>query len=253
MFDISLENKLAWVTGSSRGIGKQVALFLAKAGADVVVSYKNSESEANEVAATIRNDYGRKAYIVQLDTASFESCSSAYNKIVEESSSSVDILVNCAGITRDNLFLMTELKDWEDIISTNLLGYVHTTKLVLQEMMFKRWGRIVNISSVAATKGGRGQANYAATKGAVEAMSRSLAVEVARQGVRVNCIAPGVIDTSMSEEVRSLAKDEILKRQLIKRFGRPEEIAAWVLMLCSDWGDFLTGTTIHIDGGLKMG
>ncbi len=252
MFELNLEGHLAWITGSSRGIGSQIVLACAKAGADVVICYNKSKTEAEQIANSVETEYKRKALLVELDTTQEESCSSAYERIQSSFNRSPDILVNCAGITRDNLFLMTPSSDWEDILKVNLMGYVNTTRLVLQDMAYNRWGRVINISSVAATKGGRGQANYAASKGAVEAMSRSLACEVAKQGIRVNCIAPGVVDTKMSKEVRSLASDEILKRQLVKRFATCEEIAAWVVMLCSDYGDFVTGTTIHIDGGLKM-
>ena len=252
MFEINLEGHLAWVTGSSRGIGRQVVLSCAKAGADVVICYNKSRTSAEEIARSVESEYKRHALILELDTTSEKSCQAAYELIQSTFNRSPDILVNCAGITRDNLFLMTPSKDWEDVLNVNLMGYVNTTKLVLQDMAYNRWGRVINISSVAATKGGRGQANYAASKGAVEAMSRTVACEVAKQGIRVNCIAPGVIDTKMSQEVRTLASDEILKRQLVKRFGNCEEVAAWVVMLCSDYGDFVTGTTIHIDGGLKM-
>lgn len=252
MFNLSLENKLAWITGSSRGIGRQVAISCAKAGADIVVSYNKSKDEATKVVSLIENEYQRKVLAVELLVQDSTSCQKAFQKIQDFFGTSPDILVNCAGITRDNLFLMIPEQDWKDVIEVNLMGYVNTTKLVLQDMAYKRWGRVINISSVAATKGGRGQSNYAASKGALEAMSRSLACEVAKQGIRVNCIAPGVVDTKMSQQVRSLATDEILKRQLVKRFATCEEIAAWVVMLCSEYGDFVTGTTIHIDGGLKM-
>ncbi len=132
------------------------------------------------------------------------------------------------------------------------MGAVHTTKCVVRDLMGKRWGRIINLSSVAGTKGGRGQSNYAASKGAIEAMTRSLAVELSRRNITVNCVAPGVIETDMSAEVRKLASQEILDRQLVKRFGTPAEVAAWIVFLASSYGEFMTGQVIHIDGGLKM-
>ena len=147
---------------------------------------------------------------------------------------------------------MLEEDDWSNVINTNLMGTVNVTKTVIKDFMMQRWGRIINLSSVAATKGGRGQANYAATKGAIEAMSRSLSVELAKRNITVNCVAPGVIETEMSKAVRKLAHDEIMDRQLIKRYGTPEEIAAWIVFLASDFGEYMTGQVIHVDGGLKM-
>src|SRR5690606_35575489 len=139
----------------------------------------------------------------------------------------------------DNLFMMLEPADWAKVINTNLMGVVNVTKTAVRDLMMQHGGRIINMSSVAGTKGGRGQSNYAATKGAVEAMSRSLAVELSKRNITVNCIAPGVIETDMSAEVRKLAHEEIMNRQLIKRYGTPEEIAAWTLFLASDYGDYI--------------
>lgn len=250
MFKVEIREKIAWVTGASRGIGRASALALADAGADVVVSYRSKEKEAEEVVEQIRKK-GRKSISVKLDIGIREDCEKAFEKITKEFGM-IDILVNNAAVIADNLFLMLEPEDWQKVLNTNVLGNVYLTRLVLRDMMYKRWGRIINMSSVAATKGGRGQSNYAASKAAIEAMTRSLAVEVARQGVRINCIAPGVVETDMSSEVIKLAKDEILSRQLIKRFASPEEIAPWVVLLASDYADFMTGEVIHIDGGMKM-
>jgi 3-oxoacyl-[acyl-carrier protein] reductase len=147
---------------------------------------------------------------------------------------------------------MLEENDWHNVLDANVMGTARVSKQVIRGMMMKRWGRIINLSSVAATKAGRGQSNYAASKGAIEAMSRGLACEIGSRGITVNCIAPGVIETDMSEEVRKLASDEILDRQVVKRFGNPTEIAAWAVFLASDYGGFMTGQTIHIDGGMKM-
>jgi 3-oxoacyl-[acyl-carrier protein] reductase len=251
MFSIDLSGKAAWVTGGSRGIGKSIALSLAQAGCDVAIGYRSKASEAEDVVKQIKS-LSRKAVAVQMDVASDESCKASYETVCKEIGKA-DILVNNAGVIADNLFVMLEDEDWKSVIDTNLMGVVHVTRCVVRDMMMKRWGRIINMSSVAGTKSGRGQSNYAATKGAIEAMTRSLAVELCKKNVTVNCVAPGVIETDMSAEVRKLAESEILDRQLVKRFGKPEEIAAWVVFLASHHGEFVTGQVIHVDGGLKMG
>jgi 3-oxoacyl-[acyl-carrier protein] reductase len=250
MFNVDLTGKIAWVTGGSRGIGRAAAVALAKAGADVAVAYASKSVEADQVVKEIQA-LGRKAIAVQVDVAKQDSCNEAYEKIVA-GLGKVDILVNSAGVTADNLFPMLEDEDWAKVLNVNVMGAVHATKAVVRDLMGKRWGRVINLSSVAGTKGGRGQSNYAASKGAVEAMTRSLAVELSRRNITVNCVAPGVIETDMSAEVRKLASQEILDRQLVKRFGTPDEIAAWIVFLASNYGEFMTGQVIHIDGGLKM-
>ena len=250
MFEISLKDKRAWVTGGSRGIGRAIVVALAKAGCDVAVGYHSREADAASVCKEVEA-LGRKAFAVQVDVAQPGACETEYAKITA-ALGPVDVLVNSAGVVADNLFVMLEEEDWRKVIDTNLMGVVHATKAVTKDLMMKRWGRIINLSSVAGTKGGRGQANYAASKGAVEALTRSLAVELAKRNITVNCVAPGVIATDMSAEVRRLADQEIMDRQLVKRYGTPEEVAAWVVLLASDFGEFVTGQVMHVDGGLKM-
>ena len=250
MFSIELNDQVAWVTGGSRGIGKATTLALAQAGCHVAIGFHSKEAEAVEVANQVRA-LGRKAMAVQADIGSGSAMEAAYEKISSELGP-VEILVNSAGVIADNLFMMLEDEDWQKVLNTNIMGTVHAIKATVRGMMMKRRGRIINLSSVAATKGGRGQANYAASKGAVEAMTRSLAVELASRNITVNCVAPGVIETDMTQEVVRLAKDEILDRQLVKRLGRPDEIAAWTLFLASKYGEFVTGQVIHVDGGMKM-
>lgn len=250
MFSIDLTKKVAWVTGASRGIGKAIALSLAKAGCDVAVSYKGNEALAASVCKEIVG-LGRRSLAVRVDVASAADCENAFAQI-SSALGAPDILVNSAGVIADHLFLMLGEEEWQSVLQTNIMGTVHTSKLVIKDMMGKRWGRIINLSSVAATRGGRGQSNYAASKGAIEAMTRSLASEIGRRGITVNCIAPGVIETDMTQEVIKLAKDEIMDRLIIKRFGNTEEVAAWAVMLASEYGAYMTGQVIHVDGGLKM-
>jgi 3-oxoacyl-[acyl-carrier protein] reductase len=250
MFPVQIDNQVAWVTGGSRGIGKASCIALAKAGCSIAVGYNSKEDEAIKVVEEIQA-LGKKAIAVGGNIADAQACAQMHEKI-ERDLGPVNILVNSAGMIRDNLFIMLEEDDWQSVLNTNIMGTVHTCKHVIRGMMGKRFGRIINLSSISATRGGRGQANYAASKGAVEAMTRSLAVELGSRNITVNCIAPGVIETDMSAEVIRLAKDEILERQIIKRFGNVDEIAAWVVFLASAHGNYITGQTIHIDGGLKM-
>lgn len=250
MLGLNLQGKIAWVTGGSRGIGRATCLALADAGADVALSYKTQSAAADAVVQAIVAK-GRRAVAVQLDVADAKACEPAYEKIVA-SLGKVDILVNNAAVVADNLFPMLEDEEWRKVLDTNVLGVVNVTRAVVRDLMMKRGGRIINLSSAAAQKGGRGQSNYAASKGAVEAMSRSLAVELCKRNITVNCVAPGVIETDMSAEVRKLAEQEIMDRQLIKRYGKPEEVAALIVYLASDLAAFITGQSIAIDGGLKM-
>jgi len=181
--------------------------------------------------------------------------SAAVNRCVDglvERAGRIDVLVNNAGVIRDNLLPLLEDDDLKTVFETNIEGVFHFCRAVVPYMMSKRHGRIVNRKSVSATKGGRGQTNYAASKGAVEAFTRSLAVEVGRRGLRVNAVAPGVIETEMSQEVRSLAGDEILSNVVLKRYGLPAEIAEAVWFLSSDLSGYITGQVLPVDGGFKM-
>lgn len=250
MLNFNFRDKTVWVTGSSKGIGKAIVKEFAQHGAKVAISYLQNEGAAE----TLRDELQKQdcqAMVVKVDVADPIQCQNAYDSIVKNYGK-VDILVNSAGVIADNLFVMLADEDWKKVLDTNLMGSVYTSRLVIKDMMSRRWGRIINLSSVAANRGGRGNSNYAASKAAIEAMTRGIAAEVGRRGITVNCIAPGVIETDMSKEVINMAKDEILNLQIIKRFGRSEEIAAWALMLASEYGEFMTGQTIHVDGGLKM-
>jgi 3-oxoacyl-[acyl-carrier protein] reductase len=247
---INLSGRVSLITGAGKGIGAAIARSFAESGARVAIGYNQSATSANQLVEELASkDF--QAIAVQIDVSNAESCESAVQAITDQWGP-VEILVNNAGVIADDLFLMLERNAWEKVLDTNLMGTVNATKACIRGMMMKRFGRVINITSVAASKGGRGQSNYAASKGAVEAMTRSLAVEFGSKGITVNCVAPGVIETDMSKEVVQLAKDEILSRQVIKRLGKPEEIAGWVAMLASDFGSFITGEVIHVDGGMKL-
>lgn len=249
MFTIDLSGKRAWVTGASRGIGRAIALALADAGCDVAIGYRNADAEAAEVAREVEAR-GTRAHLAKGHVGSSAECERMHGELVAALDGPVDILVNNAGIHRNALFLTMDDEQWREVLETNLMGTVYPTRSVLNTMWARKQGRIVNFSSVAAHGGGRGQANYAASKGAVEALTKNLAVEVAGRGITVNCISPGAIDTTMWTGTDTQA---VVDRQLVKRLGRPEEIAAWTVMLCSDYAGFITGEVLSVDGGWQKG
>lgn len=243
-----LAGRTALVTGGSRGIGRAIVERLAKAGMDVTFTYLGNEAAAQEV---LSSNPGLTIAAVKVDGRDSAAVNCCVDGLVERAGR-IDVLVNNAGVIRDNLLPLLEDDDLKTVFETNIEGVFHFCRAVVPYMMSKRHGRIVNLSSVSATKGGRGQTNYAASKGAVEAFTRSLAVEVGRRGLRVNAVAPGVIETEMSQEVRSLAGDEILSNVVLKRYGLPAEIAEAVWFLSSDLSGYITGQVLPVDGGFKM-
>jgi len=249
MFTIDLTGKRAWVTGASRGIGRAIALALAGAGCDVAIGYRHAEEEANEVAKAVAA-LGRRAHLSRGHVGSSAECERMHSELVTGLGGPVDFLVNNAGIHKNGLFLTMEDADWDEVLETNLMGTVYPTRTVLKSMWGRKQGRIVNFSSVAAGGGGRGQANYSASKGAIEALTKNLAVEVSGRGITINCISPGAIDTTMWAGANTQG---VIDRQLVKRMGTPEEVAAWVVMLCSDYSSFVTGEVLSINGGWQMG
>lgn len=248
--DSGLTGKVALVTGGSRGIGRAVVERLAGDGMDVAFFYRGNADAAQGVVDTVVASGGR-AEALQVDVSDAAAVAHAVERVVS-TRGRIDLLVNNAGIVRDNLLAMLDDADIRAVLDTNVLGVFHVTRAVVPHMISKRAGKIVNLGSVAGDKGGRGQSNYAASKGAIHAFTKAMAVELASRKITVNCVAPGVIDTEMSQAVRELAGDEVTRRILLRRYGRAEDVAHAVWFLASRYADYITGEVLHVDGGFKM-
>ncbi|KQL19059.1 3-oxoacyl-[acyl-carrier-protein] reductase [Cytobacillus solani] len=247
---MKLERKIALVTGASRGIGREIALGLAKQGADVVVNYSGSEDRANQVVAEIK-ELGRNAIAVQCDVSNSESVANMVKATID-TFGKLDILVNNAGITKDNLLMRMKEEEWDDVININLKGVFLCTKAVTRQMMKQRSGRIINISSIVGVSGNPGQANYVAAKSGVIGLTKTTAKELSSRGITVNAIAPGFITTDMTDKLTEDVKDQMLKQIPLARFGEPEDIANVVVFLASEDSKYMTGQTLHVDGGMLM-
>ena len=249
---MTLENQVALVTGGSRGIGKAIVLKLAGAGAKVAFVYRSKTAEADALVAEIAA-LGGTAKAYQGDVADPETAGRIGAAVLAEFGR-IDILVNNAGVIRDGLFVRMEPSAWREVLATNLDGTFYFCKAVAEQMVFKqRSGRIVNISSVAGSHVNAGQANYSASKGAVNALTKVLAMEMGKRGITVNAVAPGFIETDMSEAVRNKAGDIIKKAIPLNRLGIPDDIANVVLFLCGPAASYITGQVITVDGGLSLG
>lgn len=245
-----LEGKVAVVTGASRGIGRSIALKLAEEGAKVVVNYSGSQAKAEEVVATIQ-EMGGEAIAVQASVSKTEEVTVLMDAAVK-TFGSLDILVNNAGITRDNLLMRMKEEEWDDVLNTNLKGVFLCTKAVTRQMMKQRAGRIINISSIVGVAGNAGQANYVAAKAGVIGLTKTTAKELASRNILVNAIAPGFIETEMTEQLPEDLKQGMLTQIPLAKLGQPEDIAKAVAFLASDDANYMTGQTLHIDGGMVM-
>jgi 3-oxoacyl-[acyl-carrier protein] reductase len=246
--EAGLRDGVAIVTGGSRGIGRAIVELLARAGMRVVFTYHQDAQAAAEVVSA---GEGLSIVSERLDVRDGPACSSLVEKIADREGR-IDLLVNNAGVIRDNPLTNLDDNDLRIVLDTNVTGSFQMTRAVAPYMISQRRGKIVNISSVSGEKGGRGQTNYAASKGAINAFTRSLAVELAPRGITVNAVAPGVIETEMSREVRERAPEAVLSRILLRRIGRPEDVAYAVWFLASRYADYVTGEVLHVDGGFKM-
>jgi 3-oxoacyl-[acyl-carrier protein] reductase len=248
--DSGLGDKSVLVTGGSRGIGRAIVDLFASEGAQVTFFFRGDAAAAGEVVEAGRKA-GHRIEAVQVDVRDAAACGTAVEQIIERCGS-IDVLVNNAGVVRDNLLGLLTPEEVQAVLDTNVVGVFNVTRAVVPYMISRRSGRIINLSSVSGEKGGRGQTNYAASKGAINALTRALAVELASRRITVNAVAPGVIETEMSREVRERAGDEVKSRILLRRFGSPQEVAYAVWFLASRFADYITGQVLNVDGGFKM-
>ena len=245
-----MTNKIALVTGASRGIGREIALGLAREGMNIAISYTSNEEMANDVLKEIK-EYEVDAISVKANVSIEEDVKNLV-KEVEEELGKIDVLVNNAGITKDNLLIKMSDQDFSDVLDVNLKGVFLCTKAVARSMMKKRYGKIINISSIVGVGGNAGQGNYAASKAGVIGFTKSIAKELGSRGIRVNAIAPGFIETQMTDVLKDEVKEQMLSAISLKEFGKPSDISNLVNFLASEKSDYITGEVIKIDGGMSI-
>ncbi|MGO5358275.1 3-oxoacyl-[acyl-carrier-protein] reductase [Anaerofustis sp. LCP19S3_F7] len=245
-----MKRKTAVVTGASRGIGKAIALALAKDGFNVVINYNGNKEKAEQVKKKCE-DFGVNAITVKANVANFTESENLIKEAVS-TFGSIDVLVNNSGITKDTLLIRMKEEDFDSVIDVNLKGTFNTIKHAARQMMKQRSGSIINMSSVVGISGNAGQINYAASKAGVIGLTKSVARELASRGIRANAVAPGFIETDMTDELNDKAKEEILKTIPLNDTGKSEDVANLVAFLASEKSRYITGQVIHVDGGMLM-
>lgn len=243
-----LEGKVAIVTGGSRGIGRAISIALAEKGADVVLFYAGNQQKAEETQAEIEK-LGRQSLALQVDVSNSEQVAAAFRQVTS-TFKRLDILVNNAGITRDQLAIRLKEEDWDQVVDTNLKGTFLCSQAAIRPMLKQRKGRIINVSSVVAIAGNPGQANYCASKAGVIGLTKSMAKELAARNITVNAIAPGFIDTDMTQVLSEKQKQQILSGIPSGRFGKPEDVAEAVCFFASEGAGYITGQILNVDGGM---
>jgi 3-oxoacyl-[acyl-carrier protein] reductase len=247
---MQLKGRTALVTGASRGIGRAIALSLAQEGADVAVNYVSSEGAAKEVVERILA-MGRKAMLAQADVADYPDTYRMAQEVLKQFGH-LDILINNAGINSDKTFVKMDHASWRKVLAINLDGVFNCTKVFIDQMLQRGWGRVVNITSVIGQIGNFGQANYAASKAGVAAMTKSLAKELAAKGITIHAVAPGFIETEMVSGIPEKVQQRLLSQIPMGRFGKADEVSRACVYLCSSDGDYITGAELSINGGLFM-
>lgn len=245
-----LTEKIAVVTGASRGIGRAIALKLAEEGAEVIINYNGSKERAEEVKKEIETA-GGKASVYQCDVSDFHKCETFIQDVIKEHGR-IDILVNNAGITKDGLLMKMSEEDFDRVLDTNLKGTFHTIRFASRQMLRQRSGRIVNMASVVGVTGNAGQANYAASKAGVIGLTKAAAREMASRGITVNAVAPGFIETEMTEVLPEKVKETAVTQVPLGKFGQAGHVASAVAFLASDEAEYITGQVLHVDGGMAM-
>jgi 3-oxoacyl-[acyl-carrier protein] reductase len=248
---MKLAGRIALVTGGSRGIGRAIVCQLAEAGAKVAFVYQSNKDAADKLVQE-QAGFGREVWGIQADVSQKPEVDAVVEQVLAKWSK-IDILVNNAGIIRDKPILAMSIEEWEQVISTNLTSVFNFCQAVVRPMMSARYGRIINMSSVSADFSNPGQANYAASKAGIEGFSRCMAVEYAKRGITVNCVAPGFIETDMTVAVVNAAGDKIKNAIPVKRLGKPEDISSAVLFFACEEASYVTGQTLKVDGGLTLG
>ncbi len=246
-----MDKKVALITGGARGIGKKIAEKFARNGYNIVINYVSEKTDVNKLESDLSQNGKVEVLCIKCDVTDFNSCQEMVKKAVDKFGK-IDVLINNAGITKDNLLMRMKEEDFDKVINVNLKGTFNMTKNVISYMMKKRSGRIVNISSVVGVSGNSGQANYAASKAGIIGFTKSVAKELASRNILANAVAPGFIETDMTDVLSESVKESIYSQIPLKKMGKPEEVANAVYFLGSDENTYITGQVLNVDGGMIM-